>query len=54
MSVLTKRNRIIAAVSRRYHKRNHKFGIKVPRDWDEDVAFDKENGNTLWQDVVKK
>jgi len=25
-----------------------------PRDWDEAVAFDKENGNTLWQDAVRK
>jgi len=54
LSVLTKRNRIIAAVNRRYHKRNHKFGIKVPRDWDEAVVFDKENGSTLWQDAVRK
>ena len=54
LSVLAKRNRIIAAVNRRYHKRKHKFGIKVPRDWDEAVAFDKENGNTLWQDAVRK
>ena len=54
LSVLAMRNRIIAAVNRRYHKRNHKFGIKVPRDWDEAVAFDKENGNTPWQDTVRK
>jgi len=54
LSVLAKRNRIIAAVNRRYYKRNHKFGIKVPRDWDEAVVFDKESGNTLWQDAVRK
>ena len=54
MSVLARRNCIIAAVNRRYHKRNHKFGIKVPRDWDKAVAFDKENGNRLWQDAVQK
>ena len=52
--VLAKRNRIIAAVKRRYHKQNHKFGIKVPNDWDEAVRFDKENDNTLWQDAVRK
>lgn len=52
--VLAKRNRIIAAVKRRYHKRNHKFGIMVPKDWDEAVKFDKQNGNTLWQDAVRK
>jgi len=54
LSVLAKRNRIIAAINCWYHKRNHKFGIKVPRDWDEAVVFDKENGNTLWQDAVRK
>ena len=53
-SVLAKRNRIIVAVNQRYHKRNHKFGIKVPRDWNEAVRFDGENGNTLWQDAVRK
>jgi hypothetical protein len=53
-SVLRKRNRIIAAVKRTYHKQNHKFGIKVPRDWDEAVKLDVENGNSLWQDAVGK
>ena len=37
---MAKRNRIIAAVKRRYHKRNQKFGIKVRNDWDEAVKFD--------------
>ena len=51
---MVKRNRIIASVNKRYHKRNHKFGIKVPRHWNEAVKFDEENGNTLWQDAVRK
>jgi hypothetical protein len=29
--VLKKRNRIIASVTKRYHKRTHKFGIEVPK-----------------------
>jgi hypothetical protein len=29
--VLKKRNRIIAAVTKRYHKHTHKFGIQVPK-----------------------
>jgi hypothetical protein len=29
--VLQKRTRIIAAVTKRYHKRTHKFGIEVPK-----------------------
>ena len=45
--IIAKRNRIIASVNQRYHKRNHKFGIKVPLDWKEAVKFDNENGNTV-------
>jgi hypothetical protein len=32
---LNKRTRTIAAVTKRYHKRTHKFGIEVPKSWDE-------------------
>jgi hypothetical protein len=52
--VLKKRTRIIAAVTKRYHKRTHKFGIEVPKNWDDCVRLDKENDNTLWQDAVRK
>jgi hypothetical protein len=45
-------NRIIAAVNKRYHKRTHKFGIEVPKTYDECVRLDRENNNTLWQDAV--
>jgi hypothetical protein len=51
--VLKKRNRIIATVTKRYHKRTHKFGIKVPKTWDEAVKLDEGNGNTLWQDAIR-
>eukprot|EP00986_Skeletonema_menzelii_P007778 scaffold3101_cov93-Skeletonema_menzelii.AAC.1 len=30
------------------------FGVKVPRNHDQAVQFDDENGNTLWQDAEKK
>jgi hypothetical protein len=52
--VLKKRNRIIAAVIKRYHKRTHKFGIQVPKTWDEAVTLDEGNGKTLWQDAIRK
>jgi hypothetical protein len=52
--VLKKRSIIIAAVTKRYHKRTHKFVIEVPKSWDECVRLDKENDNTLWQDAVRK
>jgi hypothetical protein len=52
--VLQKRTRISSAVTKRYHKRTHKFGIEVPKSWDDCVKLDKENDNTLWQDEVRK
>jgi hypothetical protein len=52
--VLQKLTRIIDAVTKRYHKRTHKFGIEVPKSWDDCVRLDKENGNTLWQDAARK
>jgi hypothetical protein len=39
--VLKKRNRIIAAVTKRYHKHTHKFGIQVPKTWGEAVKLDE-------------
>jgi hypothetical protein len=52
--VLKKRSRIIADVTKRYHKRTHKFGIEVPKNWDDCARVEKENNNNLWQDVVRK
>ena len=52
--VLKKRNRIIAACNKRYLKRTHRFGIRVPKTLREAIEIDRENGNTLWQDAIKK
>jgi hypothetical protein len=52
--VLKKRSIIISAVTKRYHKRTHKFGIEVRKSWDDCVRLDKENDNTLWQDAAMK
>ena len=51
---LKRRNRIIAAVNKRYHKRTHKFGIEIPKTYEDCVRIDKENGNTYWQDAIRK
>ena len=51
---LKRRKRIIAAVNNRYYKRTHKFGIEVPKTFSDCLRIDKENGNTLWQDAVRK
>jgi hypothetical protein len=45
---------IIADVTKHYQKRTHKFGIEVPKSWDDCVRLDKENDNTIWQDAVSK
>jgi hypothetical protein len=51
---LKKRNRIVAAVSKRYHKREYKYGFRVPKTVEEAKEIDKECGNTLWMDSVEK
>jgi hypothetical protein len=52
--VLKKCTISISAVTKRYHKRTHKFGVEVPKSWDDCVILDKENDTTLWQDAVRK
>jgi hypothetical protein len=52
--VLKKRRRSIAAVANIYHKQTHTFVIEVPKSWEKCVRLDKENGNTLWQDAIRK
>jgi hypothetical protein len=44
----------IAAVTKCYHKRTHKFGIEVTNSWDDCVRLDKNKDNTLWQDAVRR
>jgi hypothetical protein len=51
---LRRRNPIIKAVKQRYQKRNHKFGIQVPRNVKEAYELDKINRYTLWADAIKK
>jgi hypothetical protein len=52
--VLKKRSHILATVAKRYHKQTRKFGIEVPRSWDDCVRPDKENDSNLWQNSVRK
>ncbi len=52
--VLKRRDRIIAAVKSRYFKRTHKFGLEVPKTVRRALEIDKANGNTLWEDAIKK
>jgi hypothetical protein len=52
--ILKKQNRIISAVSNHYLKRTHKFGVQIPKTVRECHEINKENGNTLWQDAIRK
>ena len=52
--VLRKRNRIISKVKSEYWQRTHKYGIRVPHSVKEAIEIDTINGNTLWQDAIKK
>jgi hypothetical protein len=51
---LKRRDRIVAAVNNCTLKRTHKFGIAIPRNVEDVMRIDKENGNTLWADAIAK
>ena len=51
---IKKRDRIIAAVTNRVHKRQYKFGIFIPTSVKEALEEDQRNGNTFWQDAINK
>ena len=51
--VLNKRDQIISK-TQQYWVKNHKYGLRVPKTVKEAVEIDKENGDTLWWDVVMK
>ena len=52
-SALKRRDVQVSAASRRF-KKNMKFGIEIPKTYEEAVALDRANGNTLWQDATRK
>ena len=51
---LRRHDRIIAATNNRYHKRTHKLGIEIPKTCEDCIRIDRENGNTLCQDAIRK
>lgn len=44
---------MINKVCKRICKRS-KFGITIPKDYEEAVILDRLNQNTFWQDATKK
>jgi hypothetical protein len=51
---LKKRDAIISAVNKRYWKRTHKYGIRVPKSVEEAYEIDKENGDNRWAESIQK
>ena len=51
---LKKRDTIISKLKTKYWERTHKYGIKIPKTMAEALRYDRENGNTLWYDAIKK
>lgn len=52
--VLKKRQRLIKLSRKRSVRKGYKFGIKLPKDVNEALQLDKDNGNTLWYDAIMK
>ena len=51
---MKKQNRIISKIKSKYWQRTHKYGIRIPKSVKEVYEIDKENGNTLWTEAIKK
>ena len=52
--VLRKWDRIISKVTRKYWQMTHTFGVHLPKSTAKALAINRENGNTLWEDALKK
>ncbi len=50
---LKQKEAMINKVCKRIRKRS-KFGIAIPKDYEEAVILDRANRNTMWQDATKK
>ena len=51
---LKKREAIIAKVNSRFKRKNVKFGIEIPKTYEEALEFDRRNGNNYWERAIKK
>ena len=54
---MKRRDRIISLVKKRttrYHKRNYKFGIELPKTVKDALAIDEATGTTFWREAIDK
>ena len=49
---IKKRRSTINKVKSKYWERSHKYGIKIPKTYEEAIELDRENNNTLWKDAI--
>jgi hypothetical protein len=52
--ILKCRERIIGSIKSQYHKRTHKFGIKIPKTVKRALKIDKETGTDFWEKAILK
>ena len=52
--VVRRKNRLIKMSKSAKVREGYKFGIQIPRDVEDALQLDRENGNTLWQDSLEK
>ena len=51
---IKKAARIVASINSRVAKRTHKYGIEIPTTVAHAIEIDRRNGNTFWQDAIRK
>ena len=51
---MKKWNQIISKIKSKYWQRTHKYGVRMPKSVKEAYEIDKETGNTLWANAIKK
>ena len=52
--MIKKQNKIVSTVASRMWIKNTKYGMRIPTSITEAYEIDKENGNTLWRDAIKR
>ena len=52
--MIKKRLSTIQKIKLKYWQCTHKYGMSIPKTVKEAQDFDKENGNTMWSDAIKK
>ena len=51
---LRRRDRILKAMKKRYHRTEQKFGIEVPKSVKQALEIDRKTGTTYWRDAIQK